>query len=184
MGVWLASPLCIVLTNGACSNAWAQSSHMVPRCKRGINEYLHISTQFCNVLAFIMGGQIVVRHLINSTKVEVWWSAAVGPLLCLCPWCCVRALLSCMLISSSLSSSESHTPSTELQHTGLSLISTCGRALNRELYAQKLQTWIHLHLSTDCFMKISLQSRLELSFFYVLDAKNHHKSILILTKGT
>ena len=31
-----------------------------------------------------------------------------------------------------------------------------GRVLNGELYAQRLQKLIHLHLSADCFMKISL----------------------------
>ena len=35
---------------------------------------------------------------------------------------------------------------------------TYGRVLNGELYAPRLQKLIYLHLSTDCFMKISLQS--------------------------
>ena len=35
---------------------------------------------------------------------------------------------------------------------------TRGRMLNGELYAQRLQKLIYLHLPTDCFMKISLQS--------------------------
>ena len=34
---------------------------------------------------------------------------------------------------------------------------TRGRLLNGELYAQRLQKLIYLHLSTDCFMTISLQ---------------------------
>ena len=33
-----------------------------------------------------------------------------------------------------------------------------GRVLNGELYAQILQKLIYLHLFTNCFMKISLQS--------------------------
>ena len=33
---------------------------------------------------------------------------------------------------------------------------TCGRVLNAELYAQRLQKLIYLHLSTACFIKISL----------------------------
>ena len=35
---------------------------------------------------------------------------------------------------------------------------TCGRMLNGEVYAQKFQMSIYLHLFTDCFMKISPQS--------------------------
>ena len=35
---------------------------------------------------------------------------------------------------------------------------TRGRVLNGELYVQRLQKLIYLHSSTDCFMKISLQS--------------------------
>ena len=35
---------------------------------------------------------------------------------------------------------------------------TCGRVLNREIYAQLLQKFIYLHLLTGCFMKISLHS--------------------------
>ena len=35
---------------------------------------------------------------------------------------------------------------------------TRGRVLNGELYAQRLQKLIYLHLSTDCFMQISLHS--------------------------
>ena len=35
---------------------------------------------------------------------------------------------------------------------------THGRVLNEELSAQRLQKLIYLHLSTDCFMKISLHS--------------------------
>ena len=35
---------------------------------------------------------------------------------------------------------------------------THGRMFNGELYAQRLQKLIYLHLFTDCFMKISLQS--------------------------
>ena len=35
---------------------------------------------------------------------------------------------------------------------------THGRVLNRHLYAQRLQKLIYLHLFTDRFMKISLQS--------------------------
>ena len=35
---------------------------------------------------------------------------------------------------------------------------TRGRVLNGKLYAQRLQKLIYLHLFTDCFMKISLQS--------------------------
>ena len=35
---------------------------------------------------------------------------------------------------------------------------TRGRVLNGELYAQRLDKLIYLHLSTDCFMKIPLQS--------------------------
>ena len=35
---------------------------------------------------------------------------------------------------------------------------THGRLLNGELYAQRFQKLIYLHLCTDCFMKISLQS--------------------------
>ena len=35
---------------------------------------------------------------------------------------------------------------------------TYGRVLNEELYAQSLQKFIYVHLFTDCFMKISLQS--------------------------
>ena len=35
---------------------------------------------------------------------------------------------------------------------------TRGRVLNGELYAQRLQKLIYLHSSSDCFMKISLQS--------------------------
>ena len=34
---------------------------------------------------------------------------------------------------------------------------TRGRVLNGELYALRLQMLIYLHLSTNCFMKISLQ---------------------------
>ena len=34
---------------------------------------------------------------------------------------------------------------------------TSGRVLNGELYAQRLQKLMYLYLSTDCFMKISLQ---------------------------
>ena len=34
---------------------------------------------------------------------------------------------------------------------------TSGRVLKRELYAQRLQKLIYLHLLTGCFMKISLQ---------------------------
>ena len=33
-----------------------------------------------------------------------------------------------------------------------------GRMLNGERYAQRFQKLIYLHLFTDCFMKISLQS--------------------------
>ena len=32
-----------------------------------------------------------------------------------------------------------------------------GRVLNKELYVQRLQKLIYLHLVTDCFMKIFLQ---------------------------
>ena len=32
---------------------------------------------------------------------------------------------------------------------------TRGRVLDGELYAQRLQKLIYLHLSTDCFMKVS-----------------------------
>ena len=35
---------------------------------------------------------------------------------------------------------------------------TRGTVLNGELYAQRLQKLIYLHLFTDCFMKVSLQS--------------------------
>ena len=35
---------------------------------------------------------------------------------------------------------------------------TRGRVLNGELYEQRLQKLIYLYLSTDCFMKTSLQS--------------------------
>ena len=35
---------------------------------------------------------------------------------------------------------------------------TRGRVLNGNLYAQRLQKLIYLHLPTDCFMKISFQS--------------------------
>ena len=35
---------------------------------------------------------------------------------------------------------------------------TPGTVLSGELYAQRLQKLIYLHLFTDCFMKISLQS--------------------------
>ena len=35
---------------------------------------------------------------------------------------------------------------------------TRGRVLSGELYVQRLQKLIYLHLPTDCFMKISLQS--------------------------
>ena len=35
---------------------------------------------------------------------------------------------------------------------------TSGRVLNGELYAQRLQNIIYLHLLTGCFVKISLQS--------------------------
>ena len=35
---------------------------------------------------------------------------------------------------------------------------TRGRVLNGELYAQRFQKLIYLHLFTDCFMKISPQS--------------------------
>ena len=35
---------------------------------------------------------------------------------------------------------------------------TSGRVLNGELYAQRLQKLIYLHLLTGCFMKICLQS--------------------------
>ena len=35
---------------------------------------------------------------------------------------------------------------------------TLGRVPTRDLYAQQLQKLIYLHLCTDCFMKISLQS--------------------------
>ena len=35
---------------------------------------------------------------------------------------------------------------------------TLGRVLNGDLYAQRLQKLINLHLSTDCFMEISLHS--------------------------
>ena len=38
---------------------------------------------------------------------------------------------------------------------------TRGRVLNGELYAQRLQKLIYLHLPTYCFMKISLQSMKE-----------------------
>ena len=34
---------------------------------------------------------------------------------------------------------------------------TCDRVLNGELYAQRFQKLIYLHLFTDCFMKISSQ---------------------------
>ena len=34
---------------------------------------------------------------------------------------------------------------------------TRGRVLNGELYAQRFQTLIYLHLFTDCFLKISPQ---------------------------
>ena len=37
--------------------------------------------------------------------------------------------------------------------------------LNGELYAQRLQQLTYLHLSTDCFMKISLQSTGSKVFF-------------------
>ena len=35
---------------------------------------------------------------------------------------------------------------------------TSGRVLNGELYAQRLQKLIYLHLLTGCFLKIALQS--------------------------
>ena len=35
---------------------------------------------------------------------------------------------------------------------------TRDRVLNGELYSQRLQKLVYLHLFTDCFMKISLQS--------------------------
>ena len=35
---------------------------------------------------------------------------------------------------------------------------TIGRVLNRELYTNRFKKIIYLHVSTDCFMKISLQS--------------------------
>ena len=46
---------------------------------------------------------------------------------------------------------------------GIIIIQICsgitrGRVLNGELYAQRLQQLIYLHLSKDCFMKISFQS--------------------------
>ena len=31
---------------------------------------------------------------------------------------------------------------------------SCGRVLNGELYAQRFENLIYLHLSTDCFMKL------------------------------
>ena len=34
---------------------------------------------------------------------------------------------------------------------------TNGRVINGELYAQRLQKFIYLHLLTGCFMKISIQ---------------------------
>ena len=45
----------------------------------------------------------------------------------------------------------------------LSMTQTCsgitsGRVLSGELYAQRLQKLVYLHLLTGCFMKISLQS--------------------------
>ena len=40
-----------------------------------------------------------------------------------------------------------------------------GRVVNWELYAQRLQKLIYLHLLTGCFMKISLQSSEQNSFF-------------------
>ena len=40
---------------------------------------------------------------------------------------------------------------------------TRGRVLNGELYAQRLQKLIYLHLFTDCFMKISLQTSEQIS---------------------
>ena len=41
---------------------------------------------------------------------------------------------------------------------------THGRVLNGELYAQVFQKLIYLHLFTDCFMKISLQSSEQMQF--------------------
>ena len=38
------------------------------------------------------------------------------------------------------------------------VLETSGRVLNGELYAQRLQKLIYLHLFTDCFMKIPLHS--------------------------
>ena len=45
-----------------------------------------------------------------------------------------------------------------------------GRVLNEELYAQKFQKVIYLHLFTGCFMKISLQSYepIQFTFIYLL----------------
>ena len=37
---------------------------------------------------------------------------------------------------------------------------TRGRVLNGELYAHRLQKLIYLHLSTDCFMKISQEMQI------------------------
>ena len=47
---------------------------------------------------------------------------------------------------------------------------TSGRVLNGELYAQRLQKLIYLHLLTGYFMKISLQS-LELNVYINMHIK-------------
>ena len=42
---------------------------------------------------------------------------------------------------------------------------TGGRVLSGELYAQRFQKLIYLHLLTDCFMKISPQSSEQIQFY-------------------
>ena len=45
---------------------------------------------------------------------------------------------------------------------------TCGRMLIGELYAQRFQNLIYLHLFTDCFIKISPQSPEQIQNFVML----------------
>ena len=44
---------------------------------------------------------------------------------------------------------------------------TCGSMLNGAVYAQRFQKLIYLHLLTDCFMKISLQSPEQIQFYCI-----------------
>ena len=52
---------------------------------------------------------------------------------------------------------------------------TCGSMLNGEVYAQRFQKLIYLHLLTDCFMKISLQSPEQIQYLLYLFQVNFQK---------